>query len=66
MFFNCFTYLLVCISYFFASFSGARVSHDDEAEPLSLFFQENGVAGLYGVVTVQWLPIIYFHIEHVG
>ena len=25
-------------------------------------FQENGVAGLYGVVTAQWLPItLYFH-----
>ena len=29
-------------------------------------FQEKCVAGLYGVVTVQWLPIMYFHIEHVG
>ena len=57
---------IICISYFFASFSVARVSHD-EAKPLSLFFQENGMAGLCGVVTVQRLPImLYFHIEHVG
>ena len=62
-----FTHLRVCIYYFLASLSVVRVSHDDEAQPLSLFFQENGVAGVYGVTTVQWLPrMLYLHIEHVG
>ena len=51
---------VVCIYYFFASWTMAepRVSREDQANPLSLFFQENGSAGRYGVVTVQRLPIM--------